>query len=152
MVRPNRHNSIILLSFIFLLVLSQLGLAGTVMAATGSGHSPLFSMNTIYLSGVLDGPAIPHVYRLSTVYPNPFNPSTTISYDLPHTSVVHLTVFDMRGRVVRTLRNGVSEPAGRQTAIWNGCDDQNHQVSGGMYLCRLRAGNFTATTPMTLVK
>ncbi|MBU8871405.1 MAG: T9SS type A sorting domain-containing protein [Gemmatimonadales bacterium] len=143
--------NVITVSLLFLAVpwIFQTGIA---MAATGQDHSPLFSLHTTYGSSVSDGGAVPDVYNLSRVYPNPFNPSTAISYDLPRASIVHLAVFDLRGRLIRTLRGGVSEPAGRRTATWNGCDDQNHQVAGGVYFCRLRVGNFIALKSMTLVK
>lgn len=131
------------------LVPCLVSLVGIAAAETGSGFSPLFTLDTNDYTGVGE---VPTAFHLSQVYPNPFNPSTTINYDLPQTSVVHLTVFDLKGRVVRKLRDGVSESAGSRHAIWNGYNDQGRQVSSGVYVYRLRAGSFIAMKSMTLVK
>ncbi|MCF7807459.1 MAG: T9SS type A sorting domain-containing protein [Candidatus Marinimicrobia bacterium] len=76
--------------------------------------------------------------------PNPLNPTTTISYELPELSNVILTVYDVLGREVRTLQNQ-EQPAGRYEVLWNGVDDSGNQMSTGVYFARLQAGATAAT-------
>lgn len=85
-------------------------------------------------------------FELEQNYPNPFNPSTTITFALPSQSFVSLKVFDLIGREVATL---VSEEltAGYHSRNWNA-----ESVSGGIYFYRVRAGNFTETKKLLLVK
>ena len=74
-------------------------------------------------------------------YPNPFNPSTQIRYALPEQSQVVLTVYDMLGRKVRTLVNGVQD-AGYRTVMWNATSDLGTPVGAGMYIYTIRANEF----------
>jgi hypothetical protein len=90
-------------------------------------------------------------YRLSQNYPNPFNPSTMITYSLPQAGIVKLAVYDVLGREVRTLVNGAMS-AGQQETEWDGKNSNGQTVGSGMYLYRLKAGNFTATKKMTLLR
>ena len=83
--------------------------------------------------------------------PNPFNPSTTISFTLPSSGQTSLTVYDITGRKVRELLSG-SLPAGAHTAVWDGKDARGIAVSSGVYIARLSAGKFTATGKMLLVR
>ncbi|MDP1676771.1 MAG: YCF48-related protein [Bacteroidota bacterium] len=87
-----------------------------------------------------------NTYEVSQNYPNPFNPNTVISYQLPVTSAVTLTVFDAIGREVATLVSEVKE-AGTYSATFDGS-----KLSSGIYFYTLRAGNFTATKKLTLMK
>jgi len=91
------------------------------------------------------------VLALNGNYPNPFNPMTKISFDLPRGTKVALEVFDLRGRKVQTL---VSETlsAGRHSVIWNGTDSGGRQVSSGTYFYRLQADGSTMTDKMLLLK
>ena len=83
--------------------------------------------------------------------PNPFNPSTTISFTLPERARVTLTVYDVQGRLVRTL---VDEMAGEgyQERIWDGKDASGNPVGSGVYFYRLTAGDKTLTKKMVLLK
>lgn len=83
--------------------------------------------------------------------PNPFNPSTTISFILPQPGAVNLSVYSITGQKVRTLVSG-KLPAGAHSASWDGRDDSGRPVSSGVYLLRLKAGNMTATGRMLLMK
>ncbi len=85
-------------------------------------------------------------------YPNPFNPSTTISFDLRIVTPVRLRVFDLSGRVVRTLIDGQILAAGRHSESWNGIDATGQPVATGVYLYRLEAGDFHETRRMILIK
>jgi len=102
------------------------------------------------LSGVEDG-GLPTVLALNGNYPNPFNPMTKISFDLPRSTKVALEVFDLRGRKVQTL---VSEnlSAGRHAILWNGTDSRGRQVSSGTYFYRLQADVKTMTDKMLVWK
>ena len=82
---------------------------------------------------------IPEHYTVADNYPNPFNPVTTIRYELPEPSHVTLIIYDMMGREVRRLVNDVVEP-GNHTATWDSRNNAGTVVSSGMYLYR-----FTAT-------
>ena len=82
---------------------------------------------------------LPDEFFLAPAYPNPFNPSTTISYGLPQATQVILTVHDIRGRQVTVLDNSFKE-AGQYSLIWNGLDSSKRLVGTGIYFCRLQAG------------
>jgi hypothetical protein len=84
------------------------------------------------------------IRRALTVHPatpNPFNPITTIRYDLPERAAIELRVFDLSGRAIRTLvPPGVAGP-GRYTARWDGRDEAGRSLESGVYFYRLRAGS-----------
>ena len=83
--------------------------------------------------------------------PNPFNPATTISYELETAGSVDLQVFDLAGRLVKTLFRG-SEGAGRHERVWMGRDQQGRHVAAGVYFYRLQAGEEVETRRMLLAK
>ena len=93
----------------------------------------------------------PDKLRIYNAYPNPFNPVTSLSYDLPYNSVVKITVHDMMGRVVKTLVND-SQTAGFKSVQWNATNDKNEPVSAGLYLYTIQAGKFRQTKKMVLLK
>jgi len=93
----------------------------------------------------------PKVTALTSVYPNPFNPATTVSFDLDQRSVVVLAVYDVAGRRVAILENGVME-AGRHQTTWDGTTDAGGFASSGVYFCRLVAGNTVDIKKMVLLK
>jgi hypothetical protein len=80
----------------------------------------------------------PQVFALQANYPNPFNPSTTIHYQLPVGSEVRLEIYDVLGQKVRTLASGL-QPAGFHRAAWNSRDDEGGAVAAGVYFYRLEA-------------
>ncbi len=83
--------------------------------------------------------------------PNPFNPQTTIAFELPSASRATLRVYDLAGRLVATLADGLL-PAGTHSASWNGTDASGRAVASGIYLCELRAGAKRLTERMMLLK
>ena len=85
-------------------------------------------------------------------YPNPFNPKTTIAFELPRRMDVSLDIFDVSGRLTRSLIDGISYGAGRHEVIWNGRDDSGQRVSSGTYFFRLKAGEYSETKRMVLIK
>jgi len=95
--------------------------------------------------------SLPTATSLIQNYPNPFNSSTNISFNLTSQTTVNLTVYDLLGRKVVTLVNGVL-PAGQQTINWNGIDASGAQVASGMYLYVLKADGATYSKHMTMLK
>ncbi|MCK5148055.1 cadherin-like domain-containing protein [bacterium] len=93
----------------------------------------------------------PRSFTLRQNYPNPFNPETTISFDLPVPCTLRLEIFDARGRLVRTLKN-LDLTAGVYNCKWNALNDKGGQMPSGMYICRLKAGDFTAVRKLVLVR
>ena len=84
--------------------------------------------------------------------PNPFNPTTTIRFDLARDGRVQLRIYDVAGRHVRTLLDeGMTAGAGK-LAIWNGLDDTGNHVSSGVYFYRFEAGDFAATKKLVVMK
>ncbi len=88
----------------------------------------------------------PVAYNLSNNYPNPFNPNTTIDFDLAESGNVTLSVFNMTGHQVATLVDG-NLPAGSHSVTFDGSN-----LSSGIYFYMIQAGNFTDTRKMVLVK
>ena len=95
---------------------------------------------------------VPATYRLHPNRPNPFNPSTTIAYDLPEASPVRLEIFDVAGRRVRLLLAAPHASAGTHETVWNGRNDLGETVGTGVYFYRLQAGPYVESARMTLVK
>ncbi len=86
------------------------------------------------------------------IQPNPFNPQTIVSFSLPATAAVTVRIYDLTGRLVQTLASGEIMSAGLQSWTWLGRDAQGRNVSSGVYLVRLEAGQFQATGRMVLVR
>ena len=84
-------------------------------------------------------------------YPNPFNPETTIRYELASSSHVSLRVYDVGGAEVRTLVDA-NKAAGSYALQWNGRDNKGNAVSSGVYFYRISAGSFSDVRKMTLLK
>ncbi|MDP7527254.1 MAG: T9SS type A sorting domain-containing protein [Candidatus Marinimicrobia bacterium] len=96
-------------------------------------------------------PTIPGDYKLHLAYPNPFNPITSLRYDLPEQAQVTLTVYDLMGREVAQLVNTTQE-AGYKSIQWDATDSFGKPVSAGVYLYQVRAGEFVQTRKMALLK
>ena len=95
--------------------------------------------------------SLPCEYVLSQNYPNPFNPVTQIEYGIPKESHVRLSVFDILGKEVVTLVNGLEEP-GYRSVRWNGMDKKGKVVGAGMYFYVIQAENFKKVKKMVLLK
>jgi len=93
----------------------------------------------------------PTVFKLYQNHPNPFNPITSLRYDLPEDGLVNITIYDMMGRIVKTLVNS-SQTAGYKSIQWNATNDRNEPVSAGLYLYTIQAGGFRQTKKMVLLK
>jgi len=94
---------------------------------------------------------LPTTFELNANIPNPFNPSTTIKYDLAQAVEVKLEIFDMLGRRVRTLVDQ-RQQAGRYAMTWDGRNEQGESVASGTFIYQLRAGSFVQARKMALVR
>ncbi len=99
----------------------------------------------------VDGSTLPTAFSLESNMPNPFGVRTTIRYALPSTSPVQLSIYDLSGRLVRTLVDGPIT-AGLHNTPWDGLDDRGREVGSGIYFYNLKAGSFESTRKMTLIK
>ena len=111
---------------------------------------------TVQLTGIavelsVDGHQIPDKFTLHQNHPNPFNPVTTLRYDLPEDTMVNITIYDMMGRVVRTMVN-TQQNTGFKSVRWNATNDAGSSVSAGLYLYMIKAGDFRQTKKMVLLK
>ena len=93
----------------------------------------------------------PTEFALLQNYPNPFNPQTTIGFDVPEAAHVRLEIYDLLGRRVKLLKEGVVA-AGRHRVVWDATNDANMSVSAGLYFYSIHAANFHAVKKLLLVK
>lgn len=89
--------------------------------------------------------------ELKGAFPNPFNPSTTLSFSVKETAEVSLDIFNQKGQKVRSLLNSTMSP-GEHQIIWNGNDDNGRQVSSGLYFFRMKSGTYSSTRKMIMMK
>ena len=94
---------------------------------------------------------IPNVATLHPAYPNPFNPATSIRFDLSEAGQVQLHVFNLKGRLVKTWGSN-SKSAGQHQIRWAGENDQGRLVEAGVYIVRLKTGSQVRTQKITLLK
>ncbi|MFQ6674028.1 MAG: T9SS type A sorting domain-containing protein [Fidelibacterota bacterium] len=135
-----------------LLPLSRLGQHLCCVHRTGSRYSQGRELEGKVVMGVEDqNGSLPVSFTLYANYPNPFNPARTISYELPARSRVIITIYDILGREIRTLVDNLQDP-GQKSVIWDGTNDPGEQVSAGVYLYQIQAGDFTQTRKMVLLK
>ncbi len=93
----------------------------------------------------------PYEYALHENYPNPFNPITTLRYDISKDSFVSITVYDLLGNVVNNLVN-TNQSSGHKSVQWNATDNLGQPVSAGVYLYTIEAGDFRHTKKMIFLK
>ncbi len=96
-------------------------------------------------------PQLPKKTALKNNYPNPFNPSTSIAFDLSQPENVCIDIYNVKGQKVKTLTNQFYQ-AGSHSVMWNGQDDNNQNVSSGIYFFNMRSGKYTSTRKMILLK
>ena len=94
---------------------------------------------------------VPARFQLGENFPNPFNPETTIRFDVPGPADFRLVIYNLLGQEIRMLMAGRFE-SGRYTVSWDAKDDLGRQVAAGMYLYRLEARDVVLTRKMVLVK
>jgi hypothetical protein len=123
-----------------------------IICGETSTLSPFILVKPNPAVGVTADPGVPSAYALHQNVPNPFNPTTTIAYDVPPGGgVVTLRVYDVAGRLVRTLVD-THQMAGRKFATWDGRNNSGLTVATGVYFYRMQAGNFVQTRKMLLLK
>ena len=94
---------------------------------------------------------LPITYRLYNAYPNPFNPVTTLRYDLPKGQLVNITIFNMMGQVVNNLVSSHQTP-GFKSIQWNATNNDGESVSAGVYIYKIQVGEFRQVKKMVLLK
>ncbi|MBN2009823.1 T9SS type A sorting domain-containing protein [candidate division KSB1 bacterium] len=122
---------------------------GAIYAGTRGGG--VFKTHFLPTNVTKDAGEFPVSFSLDHNYPNPFNPTTVISYQLSATGVVNLSIFNIKGQLVRTVVSG-KQASGYQHVQWDGRNNYGQQVSSGVYLYRLRAGEQVQTRRMVLMK
>lgn len=104
------------------------------------------------VTGAPEGPPVPLEFRVYPNHPNPFNPRTTLAFDLPADAArVRLRLYDVHGRLVATLVNAPLA-AGRHSVTWTGADDRGHPVASGVYVSVLETPLGRALGKLTLVR
>ena len=131
--------------------------SGDTITANGTDaerNSSSFSANIVVSEALgVDHPheQLPVEFSLSQNYPNPCNPSTEISFSLPHAGETELVIYDVLGRQVSRLVDGYRS-SGHYTVMWTGSDDRGRPVASGVYLYVLRSGGLTASRKLLLLK
>jgi hypothetical protein len=123
--------------------------ASTAIAQIAHGYSNVFTVDTVASVDGEESP--PLVTALISIYPNPFNPLSTIEFELAESGSVELAVFDLRGRLVRVL-DRESRSRGQYRTTWNGRDEDGRAMPAGTYFCRLVTSGGAQTMKLTLVQ
>ena len=124
-----------------------------------AGHTYSYKLESVSYDGALtvekiikiDVP-VPKEFALFKNYPNPFNPTTHINFQVPEYSTVTIVVYDISGREVKTLVNKTGYDAGKYDITWNATDNFENKVASGMYFYRFSAGAFNKMGRMILLK
>ena len=85
------------------------------------------------------------------VTPNPFSNTTTISFSLPQSTKISFIIFDVNGRLIKTLADAEMQ-AGTHQLTWNASDEKGNAVVAGMYVLKMHAGNYVETKKIVIVK
>ena len=108
-------------------------------------------MNFIGRTTSLTLQVIPTEFALHQNFPNPFNPTTEIQFDLPEESAVSLDIYNLMGQNIRTLSSGTYSP-GFHSIVWDGTNDYGEQVATGMYFYSIQTNSSQATKKMLFLK
>jgi cathepsin L len=124
-----------------------------VSAVDAEGHAGGFSaqVETWGAASAAPGPVVPAALAVAGVRPNPFNPRTSVAFDVPREGDVRITIHDLRGRRVCVLVEA-SLAAGRHETTWDGRDDAGRPAAAGVYLLRLRQGSDVVSAKLVLAK
>jgi hypothetical protein len=126
--------------------------AGAVDLASSGQFRLVFDAGATDVSGDQPGPRTPpEVTALRDAHPNPFNPRTTVEFDLAHSGSILVAIYNLRGQLVRTLESGVRE-AGHYSVVWDGIDDTGLSVASGVYLVQLQSAGALDRRKLMLVK
>ncbi len=94
---------------------------------------------------------LPDHFALAQNFPNPFNPVTTINYQLPQTEMVKLVIYNLYGQKIKTLVSA-RQTANYYSVLWNGTNDNGQSIATGIYFCRIEAGDFRAVRKILFLK
>ena len=108
-------------------------------------------INTVSRTNSSEVKVIPGAFALHQNFPNPFNPSTEIRFDLPEAGNVNLAIYNLMGQKIRTLSSDNMTP-GYHAIIWDGTNDIGSQVATGMYFYSIQSNEFQATKKMLFLK
>jgi hypothetical protein len=109
------------------------------------------TLNDYIPTSIASEPLVANALQLDQNWPNPFNPSTNISFTLQKADFVQLNVYNILGEKIKTLAMG-EQSRGKHSFIWNGKNDSGMFVSSGTYIYRLKVGQFTETKKMLLIR
>jgi hypothetical protein len=100
----------------------------------------------------VDTPVVgPKVTKLAGNYPNPFNPTTSIKFEMSKQDHVEIEIYNIKGQKVKTLVNDIKEP-GFHEIVWTGNDNNNKKVGSGVYFYKMKTSNYSSTKKMLLIK
>ena len=111
----------------------------------------VYGTYTITTGALWEDQPICSYFTLHSPYPNPFNPTTTIRFDLKHNGRVRICIYDVTGRLVRVLSDSY-RTAGSHEAVWDGRNGHGRRVSTGVYLCTLEAGGVSSSRKLILLR
>ncbi len=124
-----------------------------------AGQTYVYKLQSVSLNGVLADEKtvevsvpVPTEYALFNNYPNPFNPTTSIRFQMPETNKVQLVIYDSQGRIVKQLIKNKSMSRGEHVVTWDATDEIGNRVASGMYFYRFGAGSFVKMGKMILLK
>ncbi len=124
----------------------------SLLASDGQDTSvSRFKLSVVDLTALEDLASLPKTFELYQNFPNPFNSSTTIRFDVPRATQVRLEIYNILGQRVRQLLNNRLQ-AGSYRLIWDGRDELGRTVSSGIYICVFRSKSFVKQKRMTLIK
>ncbi len=134
---------------------SSIGTYTVTLVATNNGGSDTLTVNGYIQvqTGTLveSDTETPDRFQLQQNYPNPFNAQTTVRYDLPRAADVLLTIYDINGKMVKTLFKGV-QSAGTYRYIWDGTDYKGNMSASGMYILHMQANDYLSDKKIILIK
>jgi len=122
-----------------------------VLSAARGGDGVIAWHENFLTSLLIEHDYLPKKPELYPAYPNPFNPITTLRYDIPEDASVNITIYDIVGRQIKTLLNS-PQTAGHWSIQWNSTNNTGQPVSAGLYLYTIQAGEFRQTKKMVLLK
>ena len=119
------------------------------MDGTTGFHGPASVVFSI--TGNTGTPSIPKVTKLEDAYPNPFNPNTTIRYQLEKPGRVEIDIYNTKGQIVRSFSQN-HDAAGYYNILWDGCDNSGRALASGVYLYKMTSGKYSGTKKLVLQK
>jgi len=148
-ITPNENNDLLKMSFNFFgdMLDESIVNINNVIVSGPKGSVANVSSNVISAAIKL----VPSLFALHQNYPNPFNPITEIRFDIPEATRVDISVFNLMGQKIKTLKNEKTTP-GYHTVQWDGTNDNGMQVSTGMYFYTLQTKAKSAMRKMLFLK